>query len=71
MKKTNKVILIIISMIGLGLTVIPSFFVFAKVISLSTHKQLMFVGTVLWFVTAPFWIGKKTKNKELSAEGEP
>jgi len=64
MKSSFRTFLIIVSMIGLGLTVLPSFFVFAGDISLYTHKVLMFIGTVLWFITAPFWIGKK---KEKSA----
>lgn len=68
MKKSKRIILIVISMIGLGLTVLPSVFVFAGIISLSTHKQLMFVGTVLWFSTAPFWVGKKNKTEQVPVE---
>ncbi len=52
MKTTTKVL----SYIGLALTVIPSFYVFAGSITWQTHADLMLGGTVLWFVTAPFWI---------------
>ncbi|WP_114781798.1 hypothetical protein [Botryobacter ruber] len=54
-----QVILKFISLIGLLLTVVPSFLVFSGAIELSFHKTLMFIGTVLWFGTAPFWMNKK------------
>ena len=56
-----KVLLIILSAIGLGLTIIPSVLVFAQDISLESHKQFMLIGMILWFATAPFWI----KEQEL------
>lgn len=59
-----RIIYIILSMIGLGLTVIPAFLVFGGVITLHEHKQLMFAGTVLWFITAPLWMGKKRNNEQ-------
>ncbi|MFD3002996.1 hypothetical protein ACFS7Z_21710 [Pontibacter toksunensis] len=52
-------ILKLISYIGLFLTVVPSLLVFAGVIELSFHKTLMLVGTLLWFLTAPFWMNKE------------
>lgn len=52
-------ILKIISYLGLILTVVPSFLVFAGVIELSFHKTLMLIGTLLWFLTAPFWMNKE------------
>jgi hypothetical protein len=56
-----KVLLIIISVIGLGLTIIPSILVFLQSISLESHKQFMLFGMIMWFATAPFWI----KEQEL------
>ena len=53
-----QTILKILSYIGLLLTVVPSFLVFAGVIELSFHKILMLIGTLLWFGTAPFWLNK-------------
>jgi len=53
-----KMILKIISFIGLILTVLPSFMVFSGSITLDMHKWLMLLGTILWFVTAPFWMNK-------------
>lgn len=51
-----KVLLIIISIIGLGLTIIPSILVFSQSMSLESHKLLMLLGMILWFGTAPLWI---------------
>ncbi len=59
MKKPLRNLLIILSVLGLVLTVGPSFLVFSGKISLYMDKVLMFIGTVLWFTLAPFWIGKK------------
>jgi hypothetical protein len=44
------------SIIGLGLTVLPSVLVFAGRLTWSTHAVLMAVGALLWFATAPFWM---------------
>ncbi|MFH1196957.1 MAG: hypothetical protein V1720_14760 [bacterium] len=55
-----KILLKLLSYIGLGLNIIPAFFVFNNSISWNTHSTLMAVGTVLWFSTAPLWIKKDT-----------
>ena len=44
------------SIIGLGLTVLPSVLVFAGRLAWSTHAVLMSVGALLWFATAPLWM---------------
>jgi len=44
---------------GLALTLIPSLSLFQEAISGVLQKQLMALGMVLWFLTAPYWIGKK------------
>ncbi|WP_339923854.1 hypothetical protein [uncultured Cyclobacterium sp.] len=54
-----KLILKIISFIGLGLSIIPAILVFGEHIDPSTCKLLMFLGTILWFATAPSWMIKK------------
>ena len=51
-----RTLLKLISFAGLGLTVVPSFLVFAGVIAWETHAALMLVGMVLWFASAPFWM---------------
>ena len=57
-----KPLLKILSFVGLGITVVPSFLVFAGTITWGTHATLMFVGTVLWFGTAPFWMQTKPQQ---------
>jgi hypothetical protein len=60
-----KLVLKIISYIGLVLTIVPSLFVFKAVFDIKVHFNLMIVGMVLWFGTAPFY----AKGKSLSAKG--
>lgn len=54
-----KSLLKTVSYISLGVTIIPSFLVFAGKISLDQGKWIMLLGTIIWFITAPFWINKK------------
>jgi hypothetical protein len=54
-----KVFLIIISVVGLALTLLPAFFVFAQTMDWETHITLMTIGTILWFLTAPLWMKKE------------
>ena len=52
-----ETILKLLSALGLALTVVPAFLVFGGVVSWETHATLMVVGMVVWFLTAPFWMG--------------
>lgn len=49
-----------LSYAGLILTVVPSLLVFAGEITFQSHKQLMLVGMLLWFATAPVWLSKSS-----------
>lgn len=51
-----KILLIILSMVGLALTIVPSVLVFTQALAMETHKQWMLVGMLLWFFTAPYWM---------------
>ncbi len=53
------ILLKIVSVIGLLLTIVPSFFVFSGRIPIEQHYTLMLIGTFLWFLSAPFWMLKK------------
>jgi hypothetical protein len=53
-----KLLVKFISYIGLGLTLIPAFLVFTGNISFDSSKILMFIGTIIWFVSAPGWMNK-------------
>ena len=48
-----------ISAIGLALTVVPAFLVFAGVIGWTTHATLMVIGMIVWFISAPFWMSEE------------
>lgn len=54
------------SIVCLFLTLLPSFFVYAGFISLEMNKTLMFLGTIGWFCSAPFWMNQK-ESKEVSS----
>ena len=56
-----KTFLKLVSLVGLLITIVPSFLVFADVISLDTNKFLMILGTLLWFISVPFWMDKKVE----------
>jgi len=53
-----KLLVKFISYIGLGLTLLPAFFVFSGNLSLDSGKILAFIGTIIWFVSAPSWMNK-------------
>jgi hypothetical protein len=55
-----KTVLKIVSYVGLVLTVVPAFAVMAGAISWETHALLMFIGMVVWFCSAPFWMRRAT-----------
>jgi hypothetical protein len=54
---------IIISMLALVATVLPSVLFLMGNISMDSMKWVMIVATVVWFVVTPFWMNKPRKNK--------
>ncbi|WP_296699409.1 hypothetical protein [Algoriphagus sp.] len=58
-----KNILKIASFIGLVLTIVPPIMFFKTIISLDSSHLYMTIGMFLWFVSAPFWINKKTDDQ--------
>ena len=46
----------VLSYLGLALSVVPAFLVFAKALPLDTYKSLLLAGTLLYVATAPWWI---------------
>lgn len=63
-----KKIAIIISVICLGLTLLPSFFVYSGSISLDASKNLMLAGTIGWFISASFWMNPKQPEEAPETE---
>jgi hypothetical protein len=62
-----KILLIIISSIGLAMSILPSVLVFLGKMDMQTNTTLMTIGMVLWFGTSPFWINSKT-DKDNAAD---
>ncbi len=56
MTAQTRLILKTISYIGLVVSIIPAFLVFAGALSKQVYLNLMIVGMVLWFGTAIFWV---------------
>jgi hypothetical protein len=52
----------IISLIGLLLTIIPPILFFTGSIEHAEQNLSMFIGTLLWFGSAWFWLGRKAKG---------
>ncbi|MCA1758836.1 MAG: hypothetical protein LC658_03620 [Bacteroidales bacterium] len=59
-----KQILQFISLVGLLMTILSPVFFFLGKISHPTQDLLMLLGAVVWFGSAVFWLGGKTKNEE-------
>ena len=56
----KAIILKIISYLALAGTIIPSLMVFFGDMDLQVNKNIMTFSMIAWFVTAPFWINKKS-----------
>ena len=59
--KNMKLVLKIISYIGIGLTIIPSILFLMGKIELPQLKLYMLIGVFVWFGSAVFWVGKGKK----------
>lgn len=49
----------IISLITLGLVVVPCFLFFAGAIGLDAVKWAALAGTIGWFAATPFWMSRE------------
>ena len=56
------VVIKIISITGLALNIIPALLTFNDIISFDHYKILMLAGTLMWFLTAPFWINRNQRK---------
>jgi hypothetical protein len=52
----------IISWLALILTLVPSIVYLAGGLTLDAVKTWMLVGTIVWFVTVPFWMDRAEKS---------
>lgn len=56
-----RALLIMVSILGLCLTLVPSVLVVIGDVSMQQNKNLMIIGTALWFGTVVFWMDQKKK----------
>ena len=53
-----KYLIPIVSALGLALVIIPACLYLAGFMDKPQVKSLMLIGTMLWFFSAPLWIGR-------------
>lgn len=58
-----KKLLPAISYIGLALVIAPACLYLAGAIDKAEVKTFMLAGTLLWFLSAPLWMGKNEGDK--------
>lgn len=58
-----KKLLMILSYVGLALTILPSILVLKGIITLQNNFWFMGIGMVVWFTTAPFWMKSKSLDE--------
>ena len=63
-----RIFALVTALIGLALTIVPSFFVFIGSLSWGDHVRLMFIGMLLWFIFAP--IGMKSRKLDIKNKEE-
>ena len=54
-----KKVLFAVAVIGLTFTIVPSLLIHLAGLSIEENKQFMLVGTVIWFVSAPWLVKSK------------
>ena len=60
-----KSILQILSFAGILLTIVPPVLYFMELISRSSQNLWMFAGTIIWFASATFWLGRKKETDQV------
>lgn len=58
-----KKLLPLVSLVGLALVTAPACLYVAGVTDKPEVKTWMLVGTVIWFLSAPLWIGRNEGDK--------
>jgi hypothetical protein len=58
-----KFLLKTVSFVALTTLIIPPFIYFTGDLSKDAMKTLMLMGTLAWFITAPFWMGLQKEQK--------
>jgi len=59
-----RFVLSLISWVALAVVTLPPFLYLFETLELRVVKALMLGGTVVWFMTTPFWMGRKGGNSD-------
>jgi hypothetical protein len=59
-----KRVALLISILCLLLSIVPSLLVYFQTITPEANKALMLIGTIGWFITAPFWMNKQQSSTQ-------
>jgi hypothetical protein len=59
-----KTLLKLISFAGLALMFLSAFLFFNGAIAERTYRILAIAGTLMWFVTVPFWMKRRLHHSE-------
>jgi len=57
-----KIMIQVISYIGLAFTIIPSILFLSGSMELTRVKLIMVIATIVWFASTPFWMEKKSNT---------
>ncbi len=57
-----KIILKTLSYLALFAVIAPPILYLASRIDKGTMSTIMLIGTILWFTTVPFWMGRKPSS---------
>lgn len=60
-----RIVLQILSWAAIVATILPSILFLAGRVTLDQSKWALLVATVVWFVTAPLWMGRPKVDEEL------
>jgi uncharacterized membrane protein len=58
-----KILMPIVSFLGLVLVFVPAVAYLADTMDKNTMTTIMLIGTVIWFVSAPFWMGRNASKE--------
>jgi hypothetical protein len=61
-----KKLLLAISFLGLALVIGPSLAYLAGTAGKDTMTNLMMLGTLLWFVSVPLWMGRESQESRIA-----
>ncbi len=60
----------IVALMSLALLTLPSVFYLAGKVSLETVKPLMILATIVWFVSASYWMWPRAENSGQALESK-